>query len=75
VQDGRLPDNPKDPDFAKNARRFLNEYDHLVPKLRQANRCTTCGKCMPHCPQGIEIAKEMRKIDKFIDDLRRNVNA
>jgi predicted aldo/keto reductase-like oxidoreductase len=75
VQEGRLPDNPKDPDFAKSARNFLIEYDRLVPKLRQANRCTTCGKCMPHCPQGLEIAREMRKIDRFVDDLRRKVNA
>jgi predicted aldo/keto reductase-like oxidoreductase len=75
VQEGRLPDNPKDFDFAKSARNFLIEYDRLVPKLRQANRCTTCGKCMPHCPQGLEIAREMRKIDRFVDDLRRKVNA
>jgi predicted aldo/keto reductase-like oxidoreductase len=40
-----------------------------------ASNCVGCGLCEKHCPQGIEIAKEMRKIDKFIDDLRRNVNA
>jgi predicted aldo/keto reductase-like oxidoreductase len=75
VEDGRLPDDPKDPDFLKNAKRFLIDYERKVSKMRRAERCTTCAKCMPHCPQGIEIAKELRKIDRFIEDLRRIVNA
>jgi predicted aldo/keto reductase-like oxidoreductase len=75
VEEGRLPDDPKDPDFLKNAKRFLIDYERKVSKMRRAERCTTCAKCMPHCPQGIEIAKELRKIDRFIEDLRRIVNA
>ena len=75
VEEGRLPDDPKAPDYRENARRFLIDYDRQIPKLRQADRCTTCGRCNPHCPQGLQIPRQIRKIDKFIENLRRDVNA
>jgi len=46
--------------------------DRSVPGLRQAAHCIGCGQCKPHCPQNIDIPEELRKIDEFVENLRRN---
>ena len=56
----------------RNARRaFLVGYDRSVPKLRQADHCTGCNQCSPHCPQTIDIPKELHRIDKFVEQLKQ----
>ena len=56
----------------KTARRaFLVGYDRSVPKLRQAAHCIGCNRCLPHCPQKINIAAEMRRIDQYAEQLKR----
>lgn len=60
------------PDSYKKARRaYLVSYDRAVPKLRQAARCIGCGQCKSHCPQSIDIPKELRRIDRYVDNLRK----
>ena len=49
--------------FRKARREFLIGYDRSVPRLRQASHCIGCNQCLAHCPQGINIPEEMRKID------------
>ncbi len=62
----------KSDDRYKQARRaFLVGYDRSVPKLRQASRCTECGICTPHCPQGFDIVKEIRKVNDYVEQLKR----
>ena len=51
-------------------RRFLADYERQIPYLRQANHCTGCGVCMMHCPQTIDIPKEMRRIDELTESLK-----
>ena len=70
-----LPDDPADPAYAANRRRFLIEYERTFHKLRRAERCTGCGRCAPHCPQGIDIPAMVRKGDRFVEKLRRNGRA
>ena len=36
------------------------------------NACIGCGQCEPNCPQSIKIARELRKIDEFVENLRQN---
>ena len=51
-------------------RGFLAEYERQIPYLRRANHCTGCGVCVPHCPQTIDIPKEMRRIDEMVESLK-----
>ncbi len=60
----------QDPDYRRARRAFLIGYDRRVPKLRQASHCVKCGKCIPHCPQSIQIPKELEKIDQFVEEIK-----
>lgn len=75
LAEDRLPDDPSDPDYAVNRRKFLIDYERSVPKLRRAERCTGCGRCSPHCPQSIDIPASLRKVDALVEKLRRNGRA
>lgn len=51
-------------------REVLERYCKAIPdKLRRADRCTDCCRCLGHCPQRIPISKEMEKISRWIDGL------
>ena len=54
-----------------SAREALKMYAKAVPvELRRAEHCTGCGRCTPHCPQSIDIPKELAAIDAWIDTLK-----
>lgn len=72
INDGIMPNRgEKDPEYAKHRRAYLIGYDRSVPKLRQADHCVGCKVCNEHCPQRINIPAEMRRIDKFTEEVRR----
>ncbi|MDO4190357.1 MAG: aldo/keto reductase [Bacteroidales bacterium] len=73
VTEDCIVDNVQDPDYKKMRKAFLVGYDRAVPGLRQANHCIGCGECMKHCPQGIEIPKEMRRIDEYVEKLKQQI--
>ena len=75
LAEDRFPDDPQDPDYARDRRRFLIDYERAIPKLRRAERCTGCGRCAPHCPQSIDIPAMVHKVDAFVEQLRRNGRA
>ena len=70
--EGRLPVENMAKEYRKRRREYLIGLDRAVPKLRQANHCIGCGQCEPNCPQSIKIARELRKIDEFVENLRQN---
>ncbi|MCG8482282.1 MAG: 4Fe-4S dicluster domain-containing protein [Clostridia bacterium] len=35
----------------------------------RASQCVNCGICEKHCPQHIEIRKELKKVSSEFDDL------
>ena len=72
VNEGNVPKSTQDPNYAEARRAYLVGYDRSVPKLRQADHCTGCNECSPHCPQGIDILKELRRIDQFVESLKVN---
>lgn len=71
VSEGNMTDDTRDPHYDAARRAFLVGYDRKVPRLRQAGHCTSCGKCLSHCPQGIAIDKEMRKIHTYTEALKQ----
>lgn len=71
VNEGNMTDDARDPHYDAARRAFLVGYDRKVPKLRQAGHCTSCGKCLSHCPQGIAIDREMKKIHTYTEALKQ----
>jgi len=63
----------KDENYKEARRAFLVGYDRNVPKLRQANHCIGCEICKPHCPQTIDIPKEMCRIDLYAEQLKQKI--
>ncbi len=72
LNEGTVQEDRQSPEYAKARKAFLVGYDRSVPKLRQANHCIGCGECLSHCPQRIDIPKEMNRIDSFVETLKRN---
>ena len=55
----------------RRPREILKAYAKMIPEeLRRADHCTGCGRCSPHCPQQIDIPKEIAAIDAAIDVLK-----
>ena len=36
-----------------------------IPKGKKSEDCTSCGACVPRCPQHINIPKELQKVTKY----------
>lgn len=72
VNEGEVALSTADEGYKKARRAYLVSYDRAIPKLRQADRCIGCNQCSEHCPQHIDIPKEILKIDRYVDDLRQN---
>ena len=54
-----------------SAKESLSLYRKAIPNgLRRADRCTGCRRCNPHCPQQIDIPKEIADIDRMIDGFK-----
>ena len=56
-----------------SAAEVVRRYRKAVPDLRSAEHCTGCGKCVPHCPQSIDVPKELAAIDKWIEGLKNEL--
>lgn len=71
VNEGNIPEGSRSANYRKARRAFLIGYDRSVPRLRQASHCIGCNQCVHHCPQGINIPKEMQRIDNFVEQLKQ----
>ena len=74
IAEDDLTRDRNDPDYARARRAFLVGYDRSVPKLRQADHCIGCGQCVEHCPQRIQIPREMERINNYVEALKRNID-
>ncbi len=73
INEGNFPRSLEDENYKKARQAFLVGYDRSVPKLRQANHCISCGKCVSLCPQRIRIPDEMKRMDKFVEQLKQGL--
>ncbi len=71
VNEGNIVKSSSDENYKEARRAYLVGYDRSVPKLRQAKKCIGCGQCIEHCPQKINIPKELRRIDNYIEQLKQ----
>lgn len=71
VNEGNVPKSSQDENYRNARRAFLVGYDRSVPKLRQASHCIGCNQCNSHCPQKIDIPKELHRIDEFVEQLKQ----
>ena len=71
VNEGNVPESAQDENYRKARQAFLIGYDRSVPKLRQANHCVGCNQCSPHCPQRINIPRQLQRIDRFVEYLKQ----
>ncbi len=71
INDGNVPKSSRDENYAEARKAYLIGYDRKVEKLRQANHCIGCGICISHCPQRINIPKELQRIDKYVEQLKQ----
>ena len=71
LNEGNILSSREDDNYKQARRIYLVGYDRSVPKLRQADHCTGCNQCSPHCPQGIDIPKELHRIDAYVEKLKQ----
>ena len=70
LNEGNVIDNTQDEKYREARRAYLIGYDRSVPKLRQADHCTGCNQCSMHCPQRIDIPKQMQRINSYVEELK-----
>ena len=71
VTEGKMPTGGPDArEYWEARKRFLIGYDRNIPGLRQASHCIGCNQCAPHCPQNIEIPKQLHRIDEYVEHLK-----
>ena len=71
VNDGLIAQSTGQKDFRKLRKAYLTSYDKAIESVRQADHCISCNQCVPRCPQGIRIPRELRRIDNFIESLKQ----
>ncbi len=72
VNTGNVPESQQAKNYQKARRAFLVGYDRSVPRLRQADHCTQCRVCVPHCPQKLDIPRDLKRVDDFVEKLKQN---
>lgn len=72
VNKGNVPESQQAKNYQEARRAFLIGYDRSVPRLRQADRCVGCRECVSHCPQNIDIPRELERINQFVEKLKQN---
>lgn len=54
-----------------NRMEYLKALGALGAQPAVASRCKECGKCTVHCPQEIDIPKELKQVDRELEGLSK----
>ena len=74
VNEGNISENAQDPAYRKARRAYLVSLDRNLHKLQQANHCIGCAQCVEACPQRIAIPGQMRRIESYTEQLKRDTS-
>jgi ferredoxin len=58
--------NPRDVQPARYRNRIMHKFKYYDDKFGQ-RLCTGCGRCIRHCPVGIDIAAVLEEIEKQVE--------
>jgi len=72
VNEGTIEDDRQSPEYRKARRAYLVSLERNVEKLRQADHCIGCAQCVDSCPQRIGIPGQMRRIERYTEELQRD---
>ena len=59
--------------YERERRRYLLAYSKAIPTVRQADHCIACHRCESLCPQNIRIPTQLRRVDRYIEDLKQDL--
>ena len=71
VTAGTYVESKEQEGYAKARRKYLLAYNEAIPTVRQADHCIACRRCEKDCPQNIRIPDQLRRIDRYIESLKR----
>ena len=74
VNEGIIEDDRLSPEYRKARRAYLVSLERNLDKLRQADHCIGCAQCVDACPQRIGIPGQMRRIEKYTEELKRDTS-
>ena len=70
VNGGLVAQSKEQAGYKKLRKAYLVSYDRAIDTIRQADHCISCKQCVPHCPQSIEIPKELSRINRYVEKLK-----
>lgn len=71
INEGTYVKTREQQDYARARRKYLALYDKSVETARQADHCISCNRCLKACPQHIRIPAELKRIDGYVEKLKR----
>ena len=64
------PSGAHDEEYRRRRRRMLNRYRNTVAERSRAEHCIGCNECSPKCPQGLDIPRQIDRVEELIEALR-----
>ena len=74
VNEALIEEDRQDPAYRKARRAYLVSLDRSLARPQQPDHCIGCGQCLDACPQRIRIPDQMRRIEQYLEALRRDTS-
>lgn len=72
ITEGTYAQSREQKDYARLKKAYLVSYNRAVASVRQADHCIACGECLSHCPQSIPIPGQLRRIARYVEQLKQD---